>query len=235
MLGYFQEKKGGFNMSNKNQIILDTFRFRHACKQFDPSKIVSKEDFDTILEAAHLSPSSFGFEPWKLIVLQDEEIKKKLYPIAWGARKSLEGASHLVLLLARKNSDTNYDSEYLTHIMRDVQKLPDEVIESKRNAFKNFQLNDFNLLESDRAVFDWASKQTYIVMANMLTTAAFLGIDSCPIEGYDQKAVDQLLIEEGLIDAKHFGISGMVSFGYRAEDPRRGKTRQPIEDIVIWK
>ncbi|WBY64662.1 nitroreductase family protein [Thermocaproicibacter melissae] len=99
-------KKGGLkNMNTMNQKILEAFRFRYACKKFDPSKAVSKEDFDTILEAAHLSPSSFGFEPWKIVVVQDPELKKKLYPIAWGAQNSLNGASHFVILLARKKID----------------------------------------------------------------------------------------------------------------------------------
>lgn len=222
-------------MSNKNEIILDAFRFRYACKQFDPKKTVSKEDFDTILEAAHLSPSSFGFEPWKLIVLQDPEIKKKLYPISWGAQNSLNGASHLVILLARRKTDMIYSSDYLTHIMKDVEKLPDDVVNGKRQAFKKFEENDFNLLESDRAVFDWASKQTYIVLANMLTVAAYLGIDSCPIEGFDQKAVEQLLAREGLLEPEHFGVSVMAGFGYRSEEPHYEKTRQPLSDIVLWK
>ncbi len=222
-------------MSNINETIIKAFQFRHACKNFDGNKAVSNEDFDTILEAAHLSPSSFGFEPWKLIVVQDEEIKKKLFPIAWGAQNSLKGASHLVILLARKKSDTIYSSDYVTHIMRDVQKLPEQIVEGKREAFRNFQQNDFNLLESDRALFDWASKQTYIAMANMLTTAAFLGIDSCPIEGFHQKAVEELLANEGLLDQNQFGVSVMASFGYRAEAPAFEKTRQPLSDIVIWK
>lgn len=222
-------------MSNMNQTILDAFRFRHACKQFDSTKSVSGEDFDTILEAAHLSPSSFGFEPWKLIVLQDADLKKKLYPIAWGAQNSLDGASHLVILLARRKADTVFDSDYLTHIMKDIQKLPDNIAEGKRQAFKGFQQNDFNLLESDRALFDWASKQTYIAMANMLTAAALLGIDSCPIEGFNQKAVDQLLAEEGLMDPKHFGVSVMAGFGYRSGTPQFEKTRQPLDDVVLWK
>ncbi|MPN29495.1 putative NAD(P)H nitroreductase [bioreactor metagenome] len=90
------------------------------------------------------------------------------------------------------------------------------------------------LLGDDRALFDWASKQTYIMLANMMTTAALLGVDSCPIEGFDQAAVDQLLADEGLMDPAHFGISVMVSFGYRAKEPAHEKTRQPLADIVKW-
>lgn len=222
-------------MENKNEAILNAFRFRHACKNFDSSKMISEKDFSTILEAAYLSPTSFGFEPWKMIVVQDAELKKKLYPISWGARHSLDGASHFVILLARKKPDMIYSSEYISHMIRDVQKLPESKAESKQQVYKVFQQSDFNLLESDRAVFDWACKQAYIVLANMLTAAAYLGIDSCPIEGFDQRAVDQLLIEEKLFDPEYFGVSVMAGFGYRAEMPRHERTRKPLSDMVIWK
>ena len=163
--------------------ILKAFNFRHATKSYDASKKVSDADFHTILEAGRLSPSSFGFEPWKFLVIERQDIKDKLFPLAWGAQNSLRGASHFVIVLARKKVDTLYSSPYITHIMRDVQHLPEDAEQGRKAAFEAFQKDDFNLLESDRAIFDWASKQTYLALANMMTTAAMLGIDSCPIEG----------------------------------------------------
>ena len=220
---------------SRNQQILDVLRFRHACKKFDPMKAVSQEDFDTILESARLSPSSFGFEPWKLIILSDETLKQKLYPLAWGAQKSLDGASRFVILLARKTADMVFSSDYVSHMIRDIQLNPLDVEAQRREKFRIFQQDDFKLLESERAMFDWASKQTYIALANMMTTAAFLGIDSCPIEGFQRREVDGLLTSEGVFDPAHFGVSVMVSFGYRAQEPHRAKTRQPMEDILIYK
>lgn len=220
-------------MNNKNQLILDAFKFRHACKQFDATKMVSEEDFNTILEAGRLSPSSFGFEPWKFLVVQDPKIRKKLYPAAWGAQNSFNGASHFVILLARKKIDTLYNSDYLMKIMTEVQKLPGNIAEEKKAHFENFQRNDFKLLESDRALYDWASKQTYIVLANMLTTAAFLGVDSCPIEGFNIEAVEKILEENNILDTKHFGVSVMASFGYGEKEPYP-KTRQSLEEVVQW-
>ncbi|NLI53166.1 MAG: NAD(P)H-dependent oxidoreductase [Clostridiales bacterium] len=219
----------------KNQAILDVFQFRHACKKFDPNKPVSDEDFDTILQAARLSPTSFGFEPWKMIVLTDEAIRQKLYPFAWGARNSLDTASRFVILLARKKADTLYSAEFIAHMMRDIHHLPPEAVHQRRERYRLFQEDDFELLESDRALFDWAGKQTYIVLANMLTVAAFLGIDSCPIEGFHRRKADALLAEAGLIDPDRFGVSVMASFGYRAEPPRHEKTRQPLDELIIWK
>jgi len=222
-------------MKQKNQEILDVFRFRHACKKFDASRSVSKEDFNTILEAARLSPSSFGFEPWKMVVLTDDALKQKLYPLAWGAQNSLNGASHFVLLLARKTADMIYSSDFISHVMQDVQHQSVEIANQRRAKYRTFQEDDFNLLESERAMFDWAGKQTYIVLANMMTAAAYLGIDSCPIEGFQQSKVDELFVQEGVFDPAHFGVSVMVAFGYRAQEPHRTKTRQPLEDLILWK
>ena len=219
--------------NNDRTRILDAMRFRHACKRFDAERMVSDEDFDTILEAGRLSPSSFGFEPWKMIVLSDESIKRQLYPVAWGARNSLDGANRFVILLARKKADMLYSSGYIAHLMRDIQKQPPEIMEQRRAKYRSFQEDDFELLESDRAIFDWACKQTYIALANMMTAAAYLGIDSCPIEGFHRRSVDALLSGAGIYDPDAFGVSVMVAFGYRAEPPHRAKTRQPIEDIVI--
>lgn len=134
-------------MNNKNKEIIDAFQFRHACKQFDPTKTVSEEDFNTILEAGRLSPSSFGFEPWKFLVVQNKSLKEKLFPVSWGAQNSFSGASHFVILLARKKVDTIYNSEYITKIMSEVQNLPEDVANQRKSAFESFEKNDFNLLE----------------------------------------------------------------------------------------
>ena len=220
-------------MSIKNETIIEAYNFRHACKKFDLTKIISTKDFSTILETGRLSPSSFGFEPWKFLVIQNPELKEKIFPVAWGAQNSLNGASHFVIILARKKADMIYTSDYISHFMKDTQRLPAEVAAGKKNVFETFQKNDFDLLESDRSIFDWASKQTYIALGNMLTTAALLGIDSCPIEGFNRKAVEDILVKEQILDIEHFGVSVMAGFGYRVEEPYP-KTRQEINSVVQW-
>jgi len=86
---------------------------------------------------------------------------------------------------------------------------------------------------SARAAFDWSSKQAYIVMANMMTMAAYEGLDSCALEGFNQDKMTVLLGDElGLFDTKHFGIAVMAAFGYRDEEPHRNKTRRTMNEIV---
>lgn len=108
-------------MSNMNQTIMDAFHFRHATKQFDPQKKVSKEDFETILESGRLSPSSLGLEPWKFVVIQDQALRDELKAHSWGAAKQLDTASHFVLIFARKNVTSR--SPYVQHMLRDKKNM----------------------------------------------------------------------------------------------------------------
>lgn len=221
------------NHEDKKKEILEAFQFRHATKEFDPTKKISDSDFQFILEAGRLSPSSVGYEPWKFIVVQNRQLREKLREVSWGAQGQLPTASHFVVILARTIKDTKYDSKYVEDQMLNVKKFPPEVFEQIKVRYKSFQEEDLHLLESDRAIFDWACKQTYIALGNMMTAAAQIGIDSCPIEGFDFDKVQAVLEEEGLLENGHLGVSVMVAFGYRAKEPRP-KTRKKLEDIVQW-
>lgn len=220
-------------MNQKNEI-LNAYNYRYACKEFNPEKKIADDDFNFILETGRLSPSSFGWEPWKFVVVQKDSLRDELKKFTWGAQRQLPSASHFVLLLARKSVDTKADSSYIRYMAEQVQQLPEDITEMKLNFFKNFQENDFDLTD-DRKLFDWASKQLYIPMANMMSSAAQIGIDSCPIEGFNSKQIDAILVKEGIIDIEQFGIAAMVSFGYRAEGTRiPEKTRQTVDKVVEW-
>ena len=216
----------------KKQDILAAFNFRHATKVFNATKKISDEDFTFILETGRLSPSSVGYEPWKFLVIQNEKFREKLKEVSWGAQGQLPTASHFVVILAR--IDARYDSEYVQNLQRTVKQMPDDLLETLKPKYRSFQENDQRLFESDRALFDWASKQTYIALGNMMTAAAQIGIDSCPIEGFDYEKVNEMLENEGLLENGTFAVSAMVAFGYRAEDPSRPKTRRASEDVVHW-
>ncbi|MDU4443670.1 MAG: NAD(P)H-dependent oxidoreductase [Veillonella sp.] len=182
--------------------------YRYACKKFDSTKKISDDDWNAILNAARLSPTSLGFEAYQLLVIQNP---------------------HVVVFLARKKADLEFDSSYIRHIQEEVKQLPAEVDAAYREKYAQFTKEDYKTFESERAAFDWASKQTYIVMANMMTMAAYEGLDSCALEGFNQDKMTALLGDElGLFDTKHFGISVMAAFGYRDEEPHRNKTRIKI-------
>ena len=213
--------------------IIEAFNFRHACKEFNIEKKITDQDFNFILETGRLSPSSFGFEPWKFLVVQNKGLREKLKEPTWGGQKQISTSSHLLLILARKSYFMKYNSEYMKDFMKNVKKLSEDVIKTKIGIIENFQKNDFKLLETERAIFDWACRQTYIPLANMMTAASMIGIDSCPMEGFDAEKINEVLEKESGIDTKKFGISCMVAFGYRKTEPGE-KTRQSMDKIVAW-
>ncbi|WP_246943426.1 NAD(P)H-dependent oxidoreductase [Bacillus pinisoli] len=213
--------------------IIKAYHFRHATKQFDPDKKIPEEDFQFILEIAHLSPSSFGLEPWRFLVIQNEKVRERIKNTSWGATGKLPEASHFVVLLARTKQDTKYDSPYLRDHLQNVKKLPKDHMEKYLQRIEEFQKSDFNLLDDERLLYEWASRQTYIALGNMMTAAAQIGIDSCPIEGFDIEKMNNLLQEEGLLNDGNFSISVMVAFGYRVIEPNP-KIRRPFEDVIKW-
>jgi len=214
------------------QDIIDAFLFRHACKEFDATRRISDDDFDFIVETARLSPSSFGLEPWKFLVIQNQPLREKLLPHVWGGQKQLPSASHVIIALARKTGFMRYDNDYVQHFMRDVQKFPDDAIQARTCMLKKFQEQDFALLDSDRAMTDWSGKQTYIALGNMMTAAALIGIDSCPIEGFALEAVEQVLSDDIGLDTTNWSVAYLLGLGYRKAPPARPKTRQDKAAVI---
>ena len=158
--------------------MLQVFENRCSTRYYDPNKKISQEDFAAILEFARLSPSSVGSEPWKFLVIQNKALRDKLKPFSWGMQYQLDDCSHLVIILAKKNA------RYDTPFFRDVavrRGLQGEQLEKALAKYKGLQEVEMKTAESERALFDWTSKQTYIALANMLTGAAAIGVDSCPI------------------------------------------------------
>ncbi len=211
--------------------LLSAFGFRHACKAFDPERRIAEPDFELILECARLSPSSFGLEPWQLVVIQNPDLRRRLLSTVWGAQGQLPSASHFVALLYRKGM--RFDSPHVEHMMADVQRLPEEARLAKRQRIRKFQEIEHRLLDQPRNLHDWAGKQAYIALGNMMTAAAAIGIDSCPIEGFDMATTEAILRDAGALDTENFGLAVMAAFGYRIK-PQPAKTRRPMAEVVRW-
>ncbi|GGH23265.1 NAD(P)H-dependent oxidoreductase [Paenibacillus segetis] len=216
----------------KNEI-LSAFHFRHATKEFDSNKKISASDFDYILEAGRLSPSSYGFEPWKFVIVQNMDVRAKLAEYATGARKQLQSASHFMIILTRLPEDMVAGSDYIQRMLEHVQKLSPEILQAKQNNYDDFLKTRFAIEDDPRVMFEWACRQTYIALGNMMTAAALIGIDSCPMEGFNREQINEVLVAEGIMDPEHFGISVMAAFGYRLHDPSE-KTRRCMQEVVEW-
>ena len=211
---------------------LQAMEFRHACKTFDPARRIPDEDFQFLLEVAHLSPTSFGFELWRLVVVQDPALRERLKDVSWGAQGHLPTASHFVVLTVQRGESLSFDHGYLSWLLRDVKHLPAERVEGMRARFDSFVKEDFKLTPPQRLT-DWAARQAYLAMGNMMTAAATIGIDSCPIEGFHQENVEAVLDGHGSYDRASQAVVCMLAFGYRVQE-QKPRIRRNLSDSVGW-
>ncbi len=205
---------------DKKKLFLEMMNFRHATKLFSDKKI-PKEDLDYILESGRLSPSSFGIEPWKFVVVQNQAMKEAIEAVAWN-QKQISTCSDLLIVLARKDvrSCDAYTQKQLGR-----WGLSEEGLKGLLGLYKGWVDG-----RDDHTIEMWSEKQCYIASANMMSAAAFIGIDSCPIEGFLSDKVDVILG----IDTTLYHSALVLPFGYRAQDAR-GKHRLSFDEVVEFK
>ncbi|MFX4208782.1 NAD(P)H-dependent oxidoreductase [Aliarcobacter butzleri] len=202
---------------------MEAMDFRHACKIFDETKKISDEDMKFILEAGRKSPSSFGQEGWKFLVITNEELRAKLKPFCWD-QPQITTCSHLVIVLAAIEAVKPESGIPALRFAR--REMPQEKKDFYNKLYKD-HLTVTKVLDSDENVYSWTARQTYIAAGNMMTAAAIKGIDSCPIEGFDKAKVEEVL---GL-DTKKFQLSMVLPFGYRI-NPQSTQMRLPFEEVI---
>lgn len=195
--------------------------FRHACKVFDETKKISDEEIHYILEAGRKSPSSFGMEAWKFLVITNEALKAKLRPFCWD-QVQVTSCSHLVVILAGIENAKVESGIPKKRFMR--REMPQEKLDFYLDIYEKHLEKT---LSSDENIYAWTSKQSYIALGNMMTAAAFIGIDSCPIEGFEKEKVEDVL---GL-DTTQYQVSVIVPFGYRL-NAQSDQLRLPFDKVV---
>jgi len=206
---------------NKKEEFLKMMNFRHACKLFDTTKKISDEDMHYILEVARKSPSSFGMEAWKFLVITNDELKEELKPFCWN-QPQITTCSHLVIVLAGIEALKVESGTVRSRFMR--RNLPQEQLDAYMKLYAS-HLSD--TLSSDEKIYQWSARQTYIAAANMMSAAAFIGIDSCPIEGFEKENVEKVL---GL-DRSVYQVAMLLPFGYRINE-QSTQVRLSFESVV---
>lgn len=187
---------------------------RFATKAFDPSKGVSQEDLEYILEAARLSCSSFNTQPWKIVVVKSSEVREKLRQAAYG-QPQITDASYLLVLC------TVHDP--MPRIETTAAIISQSAGQESADAYKTM-VTGF-IPKSPEVLFGWLSRQVYLALQAMILAAAERGIDSCPMEGFQSEAFAQIL---EITDAKP---TALLPIGY-ALQPGHPKVRVPMKDIV---
>ena len=193
---------------------------RHACKLFNNKKI-PQADLEFILEAGRLSPSSFGIEQWKFVVVQNQVLKEAIEAVAWN-QKQISTCSDLLIILARKDVRS---SDAYTQSQLKRWGLAPEAYQGLLGLYKGWVDG-----RDDHTIEMWSEKQCYLAAANMMSAAAFIGIDSCPIEGFMSDKVDEILG----IDRKIFQSAIIIPLGYRASEARP-KHRLAFKEVVEFR
>lgn len=201
--------------------LIENLEWRYATKKFDPDKKVSEDDLNTLLEATRLSASSYGLQPYHILVVTDPELRKKLKDVSFG-QPQITDASHLIVFASRSHLDGQHVDTYLDQIsetrnvpVSSLQKFG-EVVKSKIGQWS----------EPER--IQWAEKQAYLALGHLLAAAAELRIDTCPMEGFSNEAYNEIL---GL-EKEGLHASVIAAIGYRSSsDPNQflEKVRQPVE------
>jgi nitroreductase len=206
--------------------LLEQLNWRYATKQFDSNRKISAADWATIEDALTLSPSSGGLQPWKFIVVTDPAVRAKLSPAAWG-QKQITDASHLVVFASKNNFNEADVDEFLKRISV-VRGAPVEALA----PFREMLVGGIVKSMDEPARNAWARNQAYIALGNLLTSAALLGIDACPMEGFDRGQFDEIL---GL-KAKGYASAVIATVGYRSSEDKYAaapKVRFPKERLFV--
>lgn len=193
--------------------LLASLNWRYATKQFDASRKIPAETWDVIEDSLVLTPSSFGLQPWKFLVVENPAVRAKLLPDSWNQPQVTE-ASHFVVLTARTDL-TMTDIDAWISRMAEVQDKGAEAVAPLKGMIVGFAER---MSEEDRR--EWNVRQVYIALGQLMATAAMLGIDACPLEGISTAGYDRVLGLEG----SGYATAVACALGYRAEDDKYAST-----------
>lgn len=204
--------------------LIGQLNWRYATKQFDPNRKISAQDWSALEETLLLTPSSGGLQPWKFIVVTDPDVRAKLLPASYGQAQITE-ASHLVVFASKKNfSEADVDA-FIKH----TAETRGVSVESLA-PFRGMLVGGIVQSLDEPARDAWARNQVYIALGNFLTSAALVGIDACPMEGFDRAQYDDIL---GL-NAKGLATAAIATVGYRSATDKYANTpkvRFPKEQV----
>ena len=209
----------------KGEQLLSQLNWRYATKQFDPARKISAEDWAVLENALILSPSSYGLQPWKFIVITDQKMREKLFPATWNQRQVLD-CSHFVVFAANtKMSEQHIDR----HVARTVEVRGESVEELRR--YRDAMVGDVVTGARGAMAHQWAAHQIYLALGNFITSAALMGIDTCPMEGFQPDEYDRIL------DLTPKGLASVVccAAGHRSADDKsatKKKVRYPREQVI---
>lgn len=205
--------------------LIEVQNWRYATKLFDAQKKIPAATWNAIAEALVLSPSSYGLQPWKFLVITDDAVRAKLRPHTWNQSQTTD-CSHYLVICAKEKMDA-------AHVARFVDRIAEVrgVARGTLEGYEKMMNGDVVTGERSKVAFEWAARQCYIALGNFMTSAALLGVDTCPIEGFAPAEYDKILKLEGT------GWRSVVccAAGYRSGEDKYAqlkKVRQPLSEVI---
>jgi len=208
-----------------NETLLTQLHWRYATKKFDPTKKIAAAVWSALEEALVLTPTSYGMQPMKFLVLTDPALRAQLVPVSWGQTQPVD-CSHFVVFAARaQNTEADVD-HYIARMAAVRGTMPGALV-----GFKNVLVGDVVNGPRGKVALEWAARQAYIALGNFMTAAALVGVDTCPMEGFEPAKYDEIL---GL-PAQGFRAVVACAAGYRAADDKHAvlpKVRFPASELI---
>ena len=211
--------------NDTNEQLLRALHWRYATKVFDATKTIPPETWSALEQALVLTPTSFGLQPYRFLIVQNPATRAALVPQSWG-QKQVADCSHLVVFLARTEI-TAADVDKLIKRTTDVRKLPADALE----AYRSLMLGDIVNGPRGKVAHEWAARQAYIALGNLMTCAAVLGVDACPLEGLVPAEYDKILSLAG----SGYATVMACALGYRAASDNYAslaKIRYAMGDLI---
>lgn len=205
--------------------LVNALEWRYAVKAFDASRKLAPETWQAIERALILSPSSYGLQPYRFYVIADPAKRAALLPHAWN-QKQVVDASHFIVFAAR-TATTLQDVDHFIELNVKQRGVPAEAL----SAYRGMMVGDLVQGPRSKIIFEWATRQAYIALGNLLTAAAVLAVDACPMEGFSPSDFDQIL---GL---KESGYASVVccALGYRSPQDKYAslaKVRYSASELI---
>lgn len=206
--------------------LLEALNWRYATKVFDPSRSIPEAEWKALEESLVLTPSSYGLQPYRFVVVEDPALREALRPVSWG-QSQITDASKLMVFAAREDM-TEADVDRLIQRTVQVRGVAAEALE----GYRGMMLGD--LVNGPRRAWahHWAARQAYLAFGQVMANAALLGIDACPLEGIDPARYDALLGLEG----RGYRTVAACAFGYRSSEDRYGqmaKVRFTADELIL--
>ncbi len=205
--------------------LLDALQWRYATKVFDPAKKIPAETWEALKQALVLTPTSYGLQPYRFLDIESPAKRAELLPHSWNQRQVVD-ASHYIVLAARTNV-TEADVDKLITYSSRTRNIPAEAL----SAYRGMMIGDLVNGPRGKVAHEWAARQAYIALGNLMTCAAVLGVDACPMEGFSPADYDRVL---GL-ENSGYATAVCCALGYRSADDkyaRLAKVRYTEADLI---